>query len=296
LDLPDVDLNSRDSITSRVWQSNKAFLIPDVNPHGDRFAALRFVERESVQSAIVVPIFDGSNIAGTLSVNSTEKDFFKAEDVGRLQLLGALIVFAHARGRKKPANTDAARNLGRALAAVRSEVGLTQDQLAYRGGFSRIALSQWERGRWPPSMGPIYQWCAALGLVSSEDEPQVAFLDVTPQLIVLLGDNPNELRNLSPERFEHVVAERIDRMGYDVQLTGSTTHRDGGIDLIAIPKIRSIGSFLMAVQVKHHRGNRTTGRPEVDRMLAWKDSNFRVGVMVTNTNFSQDALARGSGR
>jgi hypothetical protein len=35
----------------------------------------------------------------------------------------------------------------------------------------------------------------------------------------------------------------------------------------AVPKIRSVGSFLMAVQVKDHRGNRTTGRPEVDRML-----------------------------
>jgi predicted Mrr-cat superfamily restriction endonuclease len=78
-------------------------------------------------------------------------------------------------------------------------------------------------------------------------------------------------------------------MGYDVQLTGATTRRDGGIDLIALPKIKTLGSFLMAVQVKHHRGERTTGRPEVDRMLAWKDSPFRVGVMVTNTTFSHDA-------
>lgn len=45
----------------------------------------------------------------------------------------------------------------------------------------------------------------------------------------------------------------------------------------------------MAVLVKHHRTNRTTGRADVDRMLAWKDSPFRVGVMVTNTSFSQDA-------
>ena len=46
----------------------------------------------------------------------------------------------------------------------------------------------------------------------------------------------------------------------------------------------------MAVEeLRHHRGERKTGRPEVDRMLAWKDSPFRVGVMVTNTTFSHDA-------
>ena len=54
------------------------------------------------------------------------------------------------------------------------------------------------------------------------------------------------------------MAERIDRMGYDVQLTGPTTRRDGDIDLIAIPKTRTLGAFLMAVQVKHHHTNRST--------------------------------------
>ncbi len=135
----------------------------------------------------------------------------------------------------------------------------------------------------------MYKWCEALGLVSSENAPQISFLDVTPQLILLLGNNPEALRSLSPERFEHFVAERIDRMGYDVQLTGRTNRRDGGIDLIAVPKIRTVGSFLMAAQVKHHRGDSATGRSDVDRLLAWKDSPFRVGLMVTNTSFTRDA-------
>ena len=37
------------------------------------------------------------------------------------------------------------------------------------------------------------------------------------------------------------------------------------------------------------RGDRTTGRPDLDRLLAWKDSPFRVGLLVTNTTFSKDA-------
>lgn len=277
------------SIAGMAWRRKEAMLVPDVNPSDGKFKFADFLKREAAQSMLTVPIGDGSAFVGALSLNSTEKGFFNSEDVGRIQLLGALMAIIHARARRKVTNTEAAARLGRALSGVRAELGLTQQELAYRGGLNRIALSQWERGRWPPSMGPIYQWCAALGLVSEDDEPQVSFLDVTPELIVLLGDNPGALRNLSPERFEHLVAERIDRMGYDVQLTGATTRRDGGIDIIAVPKIKTIGSFLMAVQVKHHRGNRTTGRPEVDRMLAWKDSAFRVGVMVTNTSFSQDA-------
>jgi hypothetical protein len=45
----------------------------------------------------------------------------------------------------------------------------------------------------------------------------------------------------------------------------------------------------MAVQVKHHRSDRTTGRAAADRLLAWKDSRFRIGLLVTNTTFSKDA-------
>ena len=80
-------------------------------------------------------------------------------------------------------------------------------------------------------------------------------------------------------------------MGYDVTAHRGRTNRgrDGGIDLIAVPKIRTVGSFLMAAQVKHHRGDSATGRSDVDRLLAWKDSPFRVGLMVTNASFTRDA-------
>jgi hypothetical protein len=80
-------------------------------------------------------------------------------------------------------------------------------------------------------------------------------------------------------------------MGYDVKLTGSTNQRDGGIDLIAAPKIRTVGSFVMAAQMKHHAdGKLRTGSDAVQRLLAWKDSPFRMGLLVTNTAFSRDAI------
>ncbi len=277
-------LDLRGSLSGRALERREAIVCSE-----SRATVADFFRADSVHSMLAVPILNGAEVLGVISLMSTEEGFFGEKDIGRVQLLAGLIALTQSRRWKTSTNTEAAAALGRALSGIRTELGLTQDELAYRGGLSRIALSQWERGRWPPSLGPIYRWCAALGLVAEEDAPQVSFLDVTPQLLVLLRDNPEELRNLSPERLEHVVAERIDRMGYDVQLTGRTNRRDGGIDLIAVPKIRTVGSFLMAAQIKHHRSDHTTGRPDVDRLLAWKDSPFRIGLMVTNTSFSQDA-------
>lgn len=36
-------------------------------------------------------------------------------------------------------------------------------------------------------------------------------------------------------------------------------------------------------------GQQKTGRPSVDRLLAWRESPFRVGLLVTNTAFTKDA-------
>ena len=123
-------LSAKDGIVGTAWRTGKAIVVSDVNPPDARFQPARFVERGTVKSAVSVPIWNGSSVYGTLSLNSEKKDFFQSEDIGRLQLLGALIAFAHARARKKVTNTDAAADLGRALAAVRAELGLTQDELA----------------------------------------------------------------------------------------------------------------------------------------------------------------------
>lgn len=82
----------------------------------------------------------------------------------------------------------------------------------------------------------------------------------------------------------------LDRMGYEVSLTGSTTRKDGGIDIVAVPKATGVGSVVLAAQVKHYQGNHKTGRDAVDRLLAWKDTEIGVGMLVTNTAFTKDAL------
>jgi Restriction endonuclease len=97
---------------------------------------------------------------------------------------------------------------------------------------------------------------------------------------------------LSPEDFERIVAERLDRMGYNVILTGNWNRKDGGVDLIAVPKEARVGSVMLTRQVNHHKGDLKTGVDAVDRLLAWKDSYFGVGMLVTNTAFAKDAIRK----
>ena len=139
----------------------------------------------------------------------------------------------------------------------------------------------------------VYDLACLLGICSQRSSI-VQIVDVTPRVIELLRRDPEELYMLTPSAFEKLIANRLGAMGYDVISTGAVFTRDGGIDLIAVPKTRTVGSFLLAAQVKHHHVARPTTRSEVDRLLAWKDSVFRLGLIVTNTWFTSDArwLAR----
>lgn len=254
-----------------------------VNADGTRIIAV-----PPMTSFLSVPLKDGEATIGVLSIDSFAPKSLNETQLGLAQLLAALLTYSQGYlSSRRPSPATIA--LGQALRRVREEVGLTQAELAERIARSRIAISRWENGSESPSQGPLYEWCQALGLFSSNERSLVELVDLTPRLLSLLKDDPNLLRNLSPAQFEQFIAERLDRMGFDVTLTGATNRKDGGIDLIAIPKLRTVGSFLIAGQVKHHQGHLKTGRSDVDRLLAWKDSDFRLGLLVTNTSFTKDA-------
>lgn len=246
-------------------------------------------ETHALRSLLSVPITSPNEKYGVL--NLYFKDAHALDEkrhMGRAQLLAALLAYAVTQGTRRP--TALSASIGQALKRARNELGLTQQQVADRLAGSRIAVSRWEAGAQPPSIGQLLRWCEALGLVSDDQPTIVTCVDVSADLLRLLRDNPDQLASLSPEQFEHFIANRLDRMGFDVKLTGPSSLRDGGIDLIAVPKVRGVGAFLLAGQVKHHRSGRRTGRPAVDRLLSWKDSPFRIGLLVTNTGFSRDAL------
>lgn len=274
-----------ESLAGHVVKERKFAVVPHIDDDPSHFIGRVF---QSYRSMIATPLLDGGKAIGVLSLAGVEINYFNEEHINAAQLLAALLAYSGTRlGINHVTPTSIA--LGKALKRVREDIGITQVKLADRLQQSRITISRWESGAQPPTEGRLYTWCQELGLFAPAERALVTFVDITPRLLNHLKENPEHLRRLSPSQFEQFIAERLDRMGFDVTLIGATSHRDGGIDLIAVPKIRTVGAFLLAGQVKHHERDGKTGREAVDRLLAWKDSHFRLGLLATNTEFTKDA-------
>lgn len=124
------------------------------------------------------------------------------------------------------------------------------------------------------------------------DEPYIVGLKkFDPQRLELFATRPERLSQLTPEQFQYLIANRLDEWGLDVTLTGNVNARDGGIDILAVP--RHGFPFLLAVQVKHHRQpTRRTGAPVVRDfagVIGAQQARISVGMIITNTAFTADA-------
>jgi hypothetical protein len=105
-------------------------------------------------------------------------------------------------------------------------------------------------------------------------------------------DDLERLKLLGPEKFQNLIANRLERMGLGVQLVGNVFRKDGGIDIIGYPRSPWAFPFLLAVQTKHHQTARKTGAPDVrdfNGVLTSRNSPFHMGMIVTNTSFTADA-------
>jgi hypothetical protein len=113
---------------------------------------------------------------------------------------------------------------------------------------------------------------------------------ITDEVLRFLRENPRTIDRITPGAFEKLIMGLVERMGFHVIGTGRTNESDGGIDFIATPKVRTPMSVVVGGQVKHHRTGIRSGVSDVDRLLAWKGYPFHIGLLVTNTEFTQDAL------
>lgn len=118
----------------------------------------------------------------------------------------------------------------------------------------------------------------------------VALREFSSECLARLDEDPKRIESLTPEKFQYLVADRLDQCGLEAQLVGKINERDGGSDLIAYPKTGI--PFLLVVQVKHHR----TGQPtrvgsvrDLRGALTSAGSPFHMGLLVTNTRFTPDA-------
>lgn len=110
---------------------------------------------------------------------------------------------------------------------------------------------------------------------------------VSDALLVMLAKSPRFLYEISPRRFEEVIAELFRKEGFDVELTRAT--RDDGVDIIAISRRMNI-LHKMVVECKRYAPDNRVGISVVQRLLGVKaQTSANKAVVVTTSSFSRDA-------
>jgi restriction endonuclease/XPA-like protein len=121
----------------------------------------------------------------------------------------------------------------------------------------------------------------------------VTLVEFSEEFLAWLLEDLERLKQLPPDKFQNLVADRLEHMGLEVQLVGDVFRKDGGVDIIAYPNAsRCAVPFLFGVQVKHHRTTRKTGSPDVRDLygtITSRNSPFHMGMIVTNTSFTAGA-------
>jgi hypothetical protein len=133
------------------------------------------------------------------------------------------------------------------------------------------------------------------GLVSTSGHPldlrdpqtRLRAIEFSDDTLRALASQPGLLRELSPDRFEHLVAELLRREGcVDVVVTGGP--RDGGIDIWAMRK-DELGTMLLLAQCKRHSVN-PVDLSVVQRLYGAVDSKrATVGLVATTSTFTKPA-------
>jgi restriction system protein len=136
------------------------------------------------------------------------------------------------------------------------------------------------------------------GILDSAGRPLSAAAVLPPQLVVAventnckileqLRHDPRKLWELSPRKFEEIVAELLTGFGYDVQLTPFS--RDGGFDMYAAKK-DAVGSFLFLVECKRYTPPDKVG-VQVIRSLhgVVQQKQANAGIVATTSFFTKGA-------
>ena len=109
-----------------------------------------------------------------------------------------------------------------------------------------------------------------------------AILDPIQEIKRYLAEHPEKLYNLTPRRFEELIAEILKDFGFDTELTPAT--RDGGRDIYAYVR-NAVTSFLMFVECKRWARHRKVGIGVVQRVHGAAKAGGAHKAMIVTTSF-----------
>lgn len=112
-------------------------------------------------------------------------------------------------------------------------------------------------------------------------------ISTNEQILRMIRTNPSLMYSLPPRKFEELVAEILDKLGYDISLTPES--KDGGFDMYAAWK-DGLGEFLYLVECKRYAPNRTVGVRLVRHLNGIVDEKrATAGILVTTSHFTKEA-------
>jgi HJR/Mrr/RecB family endonuclease len=106
--------------------------------------------------------------------------------------------------------------------------------------------------------------------------------DITSELKKYFAKHPEKLYELSPRKFEILIADILKDLGFTTELTQAT--RDGGRDIYAYVK-NAVTSFLMYVECKRWAANKKVGIQVVQRLHGAAKADGAHKSMIVTTSF-----------
>lgn len=123
--------------------------------------------------------------------------------------------------------------------------------------------------------------------ISDINNIRIDVSEINDWMLNELNKNPTDLYQLSPRKFEELIAEIFMRKGYDVELTPAT--RDGGKDIYVARK-DDFGSFLYLVECKHYDPSHKVGVSVIrDLYGVLSKERATYGIVVTTSDFTKPA-------
>jgi CheY-like chemotaxis protein/HJR/Mrr/RecB family endonuclease len=107
-------------------------------------------------------------------------------------------------------------------------------------------------------------------------------IDVRAEIKKYLSLHPEKLHELSPRRFEELVAEMLRDMGLDTVLTMAT--RDGGVDIYAYLR-HEVTNFVMLVECKRWSPDNPVGIDVIQRLYGIQQTKKANKALVVTTSY-----------
>lgn len=124
--------------------------------------------------------------------------------------------------------------------------------------------------------------------VDSDPGGSILVTDINTELKQYLNKHPEKLYDLSPRKFEELIASILKDLGFEVELTQAT--RDGGSDIIAYIR-NAVCSYLTLVECKKYAPENKVGVGIIRQVTGVHHlKRATKSLIVTTSYFSPDAI------